>query len=674
MDKVKHTNSLIKEKSPYLLQHAHNPVDWYAWGEEALRKAKTEDKLILVSIGYSACHWCHVMEHESFEDEAVAAVMNESFVCIKVDREERPDIDHVYMSAVQIMTGHGGWPLNCFALPDGRPVYGGTYFPKDAWVKLLYNLAELWRSNKEKAVEYASELARGLKQMEALVASEEKKDFSILTPERAIKKWKSNFDTVMGGSKRAPKFPMPNNWQYLLRYSHFTSDAEAREHAHTTLRCMAFGGIYDHVGGGFARYSTDMDWKVPHFEKMLYDNAQLISLYSEAFTESKNQLYRDVVFETIDFIERELTSKEGGFYSALDADSEGEEGKFYVWEEEELKAILAPHEFKLFSEVFSVNEDGYWEDGKYILLQAQPLVAIALKHGISEDELKEKVKNWKSELLKVRARRVRPGLDDKQLCSWNALMIKAYCDAYNAFGEKRFYDRAISSAEFFYKTFFKPGGGLFHASKNGESYINGFLDDFAITIDAFLSLFLLTSDENWYRAANELIRTCFNKFFHEESGMFYFTSSDDEKLVVRNAEVQDNVIPSSNSQMARNLYRVYRLDGNPRYRDVAELMLNNVSKELALYPSAYSNWSLLLLEILHPAHEVVIVGKNVDELLKTLRQHYLPNAIFAYSKSASQHPLFLNRFKDGETLVYVCRNHTCKLPVSTAEEALKQLN
>jgi uncharacterized protein len=669
----KYTNFLAKEKSPYLLQHAHNPVNWYAWNDETLKKAKDENKLILVSIGYSACHWCHVMEHESFEDEQVAALMNEFFINIKVDREERPDIDQVYMSAVQIMTGHGGWPLNCFALPDGRPLYGGTYFPKAQWINILRNLAGLWKENKDKALEYASELIQGMQHVEKIERNAGPEDFSMDLLTQGVKKWKPHFDKVMGGAKRAPKFPMPNNWLFLLRFAHFANDTEVKKHVHLTLDCMANGGIYDHIGGGFARYSTDMDWKVPHFEKMLYDNAQLVSLYSEAYIESKKEQYREIVYETFEFIEREMTSPDGGFYSALDADSEGEEGKFYVWEEEELKELIGTKDFGLFAEVFSVNETGYWEDEKYILLKSAPLHEIAVKNSIEPGVLKEKITGWKKILLQHRDKRIRPGLDDKVLASWNALMIKGLCDAYVAFGDKRFLDLAERSAAYFVKTFLRDRENLFHASKDGQAYINGFLEDYAFTIQAFLSLFSVAGNEEWFDLAQKLTNTTFEKFLDQETGMFFFTSSDDEGLVVRKIELSDNVIPASTSQMARNLQQIYRLTGNSQYRRTAAQMLNNVRHEIPAYPSGYTNWGLLLLEVLLPGAEIAIVGKNVDEINKSFRQHYLPNAIFAYSGEVSAHPLFKNRFVQDKTLIYVCRNQACNLPVETIEEALEQI-
>lgn len=676
MKSEKYTNSLIKEKSPYLLQHAHNPVNWYAWNDEALAKAKQEDKLMLVSVGYSACHWCHVMEHESFEDEEVAAIMNEHFVCIKVDREERPDIDQVYMTAVQIMTGHGGWPLNCFALPDGRPVYGGTYFPKEHWKNILLNLAAVYKNDRPKAEQYADELTKGMLHIERLEALGNGGDneLSMTLLQQSVKKWKQAFDTEKGGANRAPKFPMPNNWLFLLRYAYFSGDKQAHKQVHLTLQCMANGGIYDHVGGGFARYSTDTDWKVPHFEKMLYDNAQLVSLYAEAYQESRIELYKDVVYETLAFVEREMTSPEDGFYSALDADSEGEEGKFYVWQEEELRAAIPGDDYPLFSEAFSVNEKGYWEHDNYILLKSVADAGLALKYGLSEEALKQKITGWKKLLLEARSRRVRPGLDDKLLAGWNAMMIKGCCDAGVVFGEEKFLQRAKASAGFLLGKFRKKDGGLYHAYKNGEAYINGFLEDYAFAAEALLTLFQATGEEKWFDAAAELINYAIAKFSDPHSGMFYFTSSDDEALVIRRAEIADNVIPASNSQMARNLYALYRMTGQAHYRMAAEKMLNNVKQEIGPYASGYSNWSLLLLEMLQPAHEAVIVGKNVDEKISGLRQHYLPGTIFAYSKTASSHPLFKNRFQENKTLIYICRNNTCSLPAETVEEALRQLS
>ena len=674
MKNQKHTNALIKEKSPYLLQHAHNPVNWVAWKNETLKQAEQDNKLILVSIGYSACHWCHVMEHESFEDEEVAAIMNESFICVKIDREERPDIDAVYMSAVQLMTQHGGWPLNCFTLPNGKPLYGGTYFAKDNWINILKNVAKLWKENRSKAEEYANELTNGMQQVEKIELNTEIANFSLSILDTSVKNWQQNFDLEKGGNNRAPKFPMPNNYLFLLRYGHLTNNKIAKQHALTTLEQMAKGGIYDHIGGGFARYSTDAEWKVPHFEKMLYDNAQLVSLYSEAYQQSKKEIYKEVVYEVLEFIERELVSADGGIYYAIDADSEGEEGKYYVWELAELKNIINKKDFELFSEVFSVNEKGYWEHEKYILLKDKSFFQIALNYSISESELKEKIYSWKNTLLKIREKKIRPSLDNKIIASWNALLIKGNCDAYFVFGETKFLEQAKRSAQFFEQRFLKPDGSLFHCYKNEDSYINGFLEDYAFAIDAFISLFQNSGEQKWLDLAQKLTEHTFQKFYNTHSGMFYFTSSDDVDLIVRKAEITDNVIPASNSQMARNLFKLFRICGNSQYKIFAEKMLNNVKHEIGPYGSGYSNWSLLLLEIKSPMHEVSIVGKNVDEIKSAFRKHYLPNTIFVESKNYSDNLLFKNRYIENKTLIYVCKNNSCNLAIESVEEALEQIN
>lgn len=445
-----HTNSLIHETSPYLLQHAHNPVNWYPWGAEALQKAKDENKLILVSVGYSACHWCHVMEHESFEDEQVASIMNEHFVCIKVDREERPDIDQVYMNAVQLMTGGGGWPLNCFCLPDQRPFYGGTYFRKQDWMRLLNDLQAFFVNKPKEAEEYADRLHKGIKQSDVVGFVAEQKEYSVNTLKEIVDPWTRYFDYSDGGYNRAPKFPLPNNFQFLLRYARLAKDQASNVITRLTLDKMAYGGIYDQLGGGFARYSVDSVWLVPHFEKMLYDNGQLVSLYAEAYQYSGSLLYKNVVAETLEFIRRELTSPEGGFYSALDADSEGVEGKFYCWTRDELKGILSDDE-EIFSTYYNVTEEGNWEETN-ILHRKEDDKVIANAHGLSEDELTVIIDRCKAKLMKVREHRVRPGLDDKILTSWNGIMLKGYIDAYRVFRVDEYLQTALTNASFYLKT------------------------------------------------------------------------------------------------------------------------------------------------------------------------------------------------------------------------------
>lgn len=665
----KYTNALINETSPYLLQHAHNPVNWMAWNDATLEKAKSENKLMLISVGYSACHWCHVMEHESFEDEQVAKLMNDHFICIKVDREERPDIDQVYMLATQLMTGHGGWPLNCFALPDGRPIYGGTYFPKSNWMNILLNLADLYQQDPDKAIEYAIRLTEGVKLAELVKVNPSNDELKIDTLHECYKNWKTRLDHVDGGPDKAPKFPLPTNYQFLLRYAHYNSDRELLDHVRLTLKKMAFGGIYDQVGGGFSRYSVDHFWKVPHFEKMLYDNAQLVTLYSEAYQKFKDPLYKQIVSETLSFVERELLSPNGGFFAALDADSEGEEGKYYVWTKGELQNLLK-EKFELFADYYNVNQRGFWEHENYILLRYDEDQIVATRNGISLENLTTIIQAAKSMLLSEREKRIRPGLDNKIITSWNALMIKAYADAYNAFDEPHYKEMAIQQGNSLLKNCVDEKGNLYHLNTKA---VNGFLEDYALTIDACLSLYEISLDEDFLSRANELMKKVITHFKDEKFGMFFFTSDQDNPLITRKMELSDNVIPASNSIIARSLFQLGHQLGISSYIAMSRKMLNNVLSELEQYGAGYSNWGILHLHFTTPFYEVAIVGKSVDEKRKSLQKHYFPNKIFAGSASESSLPLLQNRYKKEETLIYVCRNNSCLAPVKEIGEALKQL-
>lgn len=668
-DPLQYTNALINETSPYLLQHAHNPVNWHAWNDEALEKAKAENKLILISVGYSACHWCHVMEHESFEDENVAKLMNDHFICIKVDREERPDIDQVYMLAVQLMSGQGGWPLNCFALPDGRPIYGGTYFPKTNWMNILLNLADVYKHEPEKALDYAKQLTEGVKQAELIKVNEKKEKFSIEQLHKCYKNWEIRFDKEDGGPDKAPKFPLPNNYQFLLRYAHQVQNNEALQHVELTLKKMAYGGIYDQIGGGFARYSVDHFWKIPHFEKMLYDNAQLVSLYSEAYQKTNDPLYKEIVHETLVFVERELTSPKGSFYSALDADSEGVEGKYYVWQKEELQELLK-NDFELFADYYNVNARGLWEHDNYNLMRHDTDDVVAKRHQISEQELKKKISELKQRLLAVREKRVHPGLDNKILTSWNALMIKGYTDAYTAFDEPRFIDAAVKSMDALLENAADEDRLLHIAS----SKINGFLEDYSFMIEALLALYESTFLEKYLHKANDLMKYAIRHFEDPNSGMFYFTSDIDNALITRKMEISDNVIPASNSSIAKSLFVLGHYFENEEFIEKSRKMLNNVLPEIENYGAGYSNWAMLLLNFSQPFYEVAIVGKSVDEKRKSLNKHYFPNRIFAGSAISSSLPLLKNRYVKDETLIYVCQNKTCLQPVKEIEDAHKQMN
>ncbi len=672
-----HTNLLALESSPYLLQHAHNPVNWQNWNEAAWAQAVEENKLVLISIGYSACHWCHVMEHESFEDEAVAEIMNKHFVCIKVDREERPDVDQIYMTAVQLMTGHGGWPLNCFATPDARPVYGGTYFRKEQWINILGNLSDLWKTEPGKVYEYAEQLTEGVKKSELIGLKKEHAEIEPQTLLESWMNWEKRIDHTQGGPNKAPKFPLPNNYLFLLQLGQASFvPPETRQninnHAALTLRKMAWGGIYDQLGGGFARYATDSLWKVPHFEKMLYDNAQLCSLYTEAYLLDPLPLYKQTVYETLGFVQRELTSAGHVFYSALDADSEGVEGKYYVWTEDELRRLTGT-DFELFAAYYSVNKTGFWEHDNYILLRSEEEQVLCKRFGLGEDELRLKINRLKTTMLAARGQRVRPGLDDKSLLSWNALMLKAYADAYRVFAEPRFLVSALNNAALLVRCFLKPDGSLFHSYKNGKPTINGFLEDYCFTIEAFLALYQVTFDETWIGHSAALCEYTLAHFYDSGSGLFFFTSSIDPPLISRKYELSDNVIPASNSSMAHVLFQLGQLLGKTAYTDLSKRMLMQVQPEIVQYGAGYSNWALLQLRFTQPLFEIAIVGKAVDEIRAELQQHASGNLIFAGSAATSLLPLLAQRHKEGETLIYICREQTCFAPVTTVKDALRLL-
>ncbi|WP_372801176.1 thioredoxin domain-containing protein [Lutibacter sp.] len=673
----KYTNSLIHETSPYLLQHAHNPVNWKAWNKETLELAKKENKLLIISIGYSSCHWCHVMEHESFENEEVAAVMNQYFINIKVDREERPDIDQVYMNAVQLMTGKGGWPLNCIALPDGRPIWGGTYFPKESWINALEQLNKMYTDKTEEVLEYAEKLTEGIKNSDLIVQNKEAINFSFENLKIAVTNWKQYMDENLGGRRGAPKFPMPNNYQFLLRYATQAKDKNILTYVNTSLTKMAYGGIYDQVGGGFSRYSVDKKWHVPHFEKMLYDNGQLVSLYSEAFQATKNPLYKNIVYQTLQFVERELMNNEGAFYSSLDADSlnsEGrlEEGAYYVWTKDELQKLLKS-DYELFSKYYNVNYYGYWENDTYVLIRKNEDSIIANNNSISIEELKNKVKKWQNILLTERNKRAKPRLDDKSLTSWNALMLKGFIDAYKVFNEPHFLDIANKNAAFIYTKQIQETGNLNHNYKNGISSINGYLEDYAAVIDAYISLYEVTFNEAWLTTAKQLTDYTFDHFFDLKKSMFYFTSTIDDSLITRKMEIEDNVIPASNSIMAINLFKLSHYYSNSYYLKVSQQMLHNVKDKTFKYGSGYSNWLLLMSNFVGEFYEIVISGKSAFEKLSKIHKKYIPNKILAGSIKDSNLPLLKGRYTNQETYIFVCENGTCKLPEINVQKAITKL-
>ena len=670
-EKMKFKNKLADETSPYLLQHANNPVNWYPWGNEALDKAKTEDKLIIISIGYAACHWCHVMEHESFEDTTVAKIMNDFYVSIKVDREERPDIDQIYMDAAYLITGRGGWPLNIIALPDGKPVYAGTYFRKDDWMKILLYFKDLYQKEPEKFKEQANKLTDALNSVKIPDVSVEDLVFSKDEIKKAYEGIIDLIDYVNGGTRGAPKFPMPDIYNFLLQYYFQTEENNALEAVTITLNKIANGGIYDHMGGGFARYSTDDIWKVPHFEKMLYDNAQLVSLYSNGYKVTRNEGYKQVVYETLEFIKRELTDKSGGFYSSLDADSEGEEGRYYVWEKKEIDNLLGSNS-NLFCEYYNISETGNWE-GKNIPFITTDKAQILKKYKLIEDEFDDMISKSKKVLFEERSKRIRPGLDNKILTSWNALMIKGYVDAYNTFGEDQFLKAAISNGEFLLNKLLKEDGRLDRNYKNGKSTINAFLDDYAYSIEAFISLYECTFDEKWIYSAKNLADYAIKHFLDNESGMFFFTSDIDDPLIARKIDFSDNVTPSSNSSMAAGLLKLSKYFYSEGYEEATSKMIKIMKEPALKNPAFNSYWLVSASHQVYPYYEVGIIGSESKDKRKLISKQYLPNIALFGAENSGRLEILKDRIVEGKTLIYICENRVCQLPVEDVSEALNQL-
>ena len=660
-------NALINETSPYLLQHAYNPVEWLPWSEEVFDLAKRENKLVLVSVGYSACHWCHVMEHECFEDDDVAELMNKHFICIKVDREERPDVDQVYMTAVQLMTQRGGWPLNCFTLPDGRPIYGGTYFPKDQWMHILRSLEHTWKNDREKALEYAENLHEGIIRSELIDEPKKIEAFSEEKLHELVLRWSRSFDSMEGGDSRAPKFPLPSNYEFLLEYGVHYENQKVLKHVELTLDKMAMGGIYDQVGGGFTRYSVDMLWKVPHFEKMLYDNGQLLNLYSLAYKHFQKPLYKRIVFQTVEWLQREMLTKEGAFYSALDADSEGEEGKFYCWTPEEMKAVLG-EDFVWVKDYYNLNARGYWEEEKYIPLRTESDKAFAAKMNWTLDEFETKVAEINQQLLDERTHRVRPGTDDKSLTSWNAMTLKGLCQAYAAFGEEEFLHLALKNARWILNHQRTEEGKLMRNYKEGVSNIDAFLEDYAHVIDGFIQLYQVTFDEEWMEYAASFNQLALDLFQDKNSKMFYFTA-DSTKLIARKMELNDNVIPASNSVMAKNLFYLGHYYDKKGFLEMAKQQVANIYDGMEQYGSGYSNWASLLMKMVNESYQVVVTGKEAAMSALQLQLHYLPNALFA-GGAHSTLPITRDKVDNAELMHYVCYDGTCLLPTADANEVV----
>lgn len=672
-----YTNALIHQSSPYLLQHAHNPVNWEPWEQQVLDRAKTEERPLLISIGYASCHWCHVMERECFEDPQVAQLMNDRFVNIKVDREERPDVDQIYMDALQMITGQGGWPLNIVALPDGRPIWGATYLPKERWMAALDQLAGLFDRERERLDQYASDLTEGLHAINLIEDPKGEGLPSLSDLDVALQAWSRHFDLEMGGHRGAPKFPMPNNWDFLLHYSLARKSPELLEFVENTLEKMAYGGIHDHIGGGFSRYSVDDRWHVPHFEKMLYDNGQLIGLYAKAYAHTKKELYKKVVEQTISFSVEQLMDPNGGFYSSLDADSpdpEGtlKEGAHYVWTLEELTELLG-EDFRVFQAYFNINETGHWEEGTYVPIRDRDEARVAEQLDLPLMELRATLRRGLDLLKKERDKRPPPRLDDKILCSWNALMLKGLVDAHRYLEHPEYLQLALRNAEFLEGRMIKSDHSLYRSHKDGTSTINGFLEDYACLIEAFLALYEASFDEKWLLLGKTLLDHTTLHFHDPKSGLFFQTSDRDPALIRRTVETGDNVISSSNSILANVLFKYGKIFPGENYGEMALGMLKRMQSEILRRPQGHSNWLHLLLYSNLDFHEIVLVGEAHRELAGEISREYLPGSILLGADGDSTLELVQNRHVKGSTLAYVCREGACGLPVKSSGEVLAQV-
>ncbi len=686
-------NHLRHETSPYLLQHAHNPVEWYAWRPEAFARARRENKPILLSIGYSTCHWCHVMERESFENPDIAAFMNEHFINIKVDREERPDVDAIYMEACQIMTGSGGWPLNCFLTPEGKPFYAGTYFPprpaynRPSWLQVLQHMANAWETQRPKVYEQAERLMHYLQRSDRIFLEPPSSEVGVALPEQdtlssIYRAMAEHFDRREGGFGGAPKFPSSMALHFLLHYYRLTQDAEALEHALFSLDKMIAGGIYDQLGGGFARYATDRAWLVPHFEKMLYDNALLVCVLADAYrllsnmsderAQQRRRRYRETITETLDFVRREMTHPEGAFFSALDADSEGQEGKFYVWDKGEIERVLGA-EAEVFCALYGVSEVGNWEHTN-ILWRAVDPADYARERGLDGHLLYQQVQRWRRLLLEHRERRIRPARDEKVLVSWNALMTSAYARAYGALGLPEYREAAIQNLRFLFQHLFDREGRLLHSWKDERAQHAAVLEDYAFLIAALLDVWQITFDLALLHRAQALVEQVYAYYYDPETKLFFYTAAGQTDVILRKKDLYDNATPSGNSTMVHNLQRLGVLLDNDQWRAHAAEMVERMRPTLERYPLSFERWALALLFERYPRPEIAVVGPDALAVAQQLQRHFTREAVVAASpKPLAQIPLLKDKPADADTCIYVCQNYACQRPVSTVEEAITLL-
>ena len=679
------TNRLIHETSPYLLQHAHNPVDWYAWGEEAFQVAQRDNRPLLVSIGYSSCHWCHEMERESYEDDAIADLMNRLFVNVKIDREERPDLDGIFMNAVQMLSGQGGWPLNVFLTPDGKPFFGGTYFPPEdrqgmpGWSRVLRSVSEAYESRRDEVTSAADQVVEKLHSMfTSFTGSASSLDKA---PEAAFDKFKQEFDQEFGGFGLAPKFPQPMNLEFLLRRYAQTKDQNALQMVEKSLLAMARGGIYDHVGGGFHRYSTDSRWLVPHFEKMLYDNALLGRVYLHTYQVTKTPFYREIVEQTLDYILREMSSSDGAFYSAQDADSEGVEGKFYVWSQDEIRSLLTEQDAAITERFFGVSSEGNFE-GENILYVSEDREVLATDFEITVEELSEKLSNIRTVLREARAKRIAPETDDKILIAWNSMMVRTFAEASVVLDRSDYRQAAIQCASFML-TMMREDDRLKRTFRAGRSHLNAYLEDYALLADALLAVYEITFDPQWLEEAQTIARVMIEYFLAVPENLFYDTSYDHEKLIVRPRDVFDNAVPSGNAAAADALLKMSDLIGDEELRTIASKNIESVGELMLRSPQAAGQWLCTLEFLLSTPKEIVVIGMQSNNetkaLMHAIYDDYRPTTLVVGAEpgalaNVAHLPLFEGReMLDGKSTVYVCENYTCMMPVTSSSALADQL-
>ena len=677
-----HTNHLIHETSPYLLQHAHNPVNWYPWGEQSLKKAQQENKPILVSIGYAACHWCHVMERESFEDEDTASIMNEHFINIKIDREERPDLDHIYMNAIQTMTGSGGWPLNVFLTPTKKPFYGGTYFPpspafnRPSWRQVLQGVITAFQEKRIEIETQAENLTGHLLQSNAfgITSSSGQEKITAGQLNTIFDHVMQSADTTDGGFGRAPKFPQTFTIQFLLRHFFHTKNEKALRQALLSLDKMICGGIYDQLGGGFARYATDSEWLIPHFEKMLYDNALLIIVLSEAYQLTKNPLYANIIQETMDFIEGELMSEEGGFFSALDADSEGIEGKYYVWNKKDVEAVLQENA-ELFCKYYDITEEGNWEH-QNILRILQPLDEFAAQNDLNKETVQALLHSCKTKLFEVRGKRIPPLLDDKVLLSWNALMNVACSKAYAALGDERYKRVAQKNMAFLLDKFNdEDTANWMHTYKNGVSRHPAFLDDYAYLVQALICLQEITGDQDYLLKARQLTELIIDNFSEEATGFFFYTHRNQQDVILRIKEIHDGATPSGNSIMAWNLHYLSLVFNNAGWKERAVNICASLNGVIVKYPTSFGMWAAVMDDIFYGLNEIAAVGDRYKDITKGILSYYLPNRVIQSAPGNNDSfPLLSNRYVKDKTAIYLCHNYSCLQPVEKVADLMQLID